>query len=195
MLNIKAISKSFGNKTILKNISFNIAKGEVVCLSGKSGSGKSTLLRILSKLDDNYDGEVKSDGKLTLVLQNNQLFEHLTVLENLMYVPTKVQNKCKKEIQSRAIKYLKLFQLDGLEHNYPRKLSGGQQQRVAIVRALMTEPDILLLDEPTSALDSDSAEAVGMSMLKLKEVGKTVLFSSHDTSFNNKYAERTISLS
>lgn len=195
MLNIKAINKSFGNKTILKNISFKIAKGEVVCLSGKSGSGKSTLLRILSKLDDNYDGEVKSDGKLTLVLQNNQLFEHLTVLENLMYVPTKVQNKCKKEIQNQAIKYLKLFQLDGLEHNYPRKLSGGQQQRVAIVRALMTEPDILLLDEPTSALDSDSAEAVGMSMLKLKEVGKTVLFSSHDTSFNHKYAERTISLS
>lgn len=194
MLNIEKVNKSFKDKTVLNNISFSINKGEIVCLSGKSGSGKSTLLRIISDLDNDYNGKISIGGKTTLVLQSNQLFENFSVIENITYVPTKVMKQDTKVIQEKADFYLKSFGIFDIKNNYPKEISGGQQQRVAIVRALMTDPDILLLDEPTSALDKDSASSVGDSLLALKNMGKTVVFSSHDLFFNNKYSERIINI-
>lgn len=194
MLSIEKISKSFKNKKILHDISFSINKGEIACLSGRSGSGKSTLLRILSNLDNEYSGKISTDGKVTLVLQSNQLFENFSVVKNITYVPIKVMKQDPKIIGDKIDFYLKSFGISDIKNNYPKEISGGQQQRVAIVRALMTDPDILLLDEPTSALDKDSANSVGNSLLSLKKMGKTILFSSHDLSFNNKYSERIISI-
>ncbi|MBT4962956.1 MAG: amino acid ABC transporter ATP-binding protein [Francisellaceae bacterium] len=194
MINIKDLKKKFANKFILNNVSFNISKGEIVALTGKSGCGKSTLLRILANLENKDSGNIKLNGDLVMVLQGTQLFPHLNVLENITYVSIKVNKKPKAEVHKQAIVLLKLFDLEDHKKNYPKSLSGGQQQRVALVRALMLQPDILILDEPTSALDATSATAVGKSLYQLKNLGKTVLFSSHDIDFNTKYAERIINL-
>jgi len=168
IVSIKDVHKSFGELEVLKGISIDVMKGEVICIIGPSGSGKSTLIRCVNALNDIQSGSIKVEGqevndkelnklelrkKVGMVFQQYNLFPHKTALENIMMAPIKVLKQSPIDVEKLARELISKVRLDGKEDAYPGELSGGQQQRVAIARSLAMNPDIMLFDEVTAALD------------------------------------------
>ncbi len=203
MLQIKNISKYYGNNVIFKDISFDVKKGEVVSIVGPSGSGKSTLLKCLNRLENYDSGKILlnntdiKDMKITelrqkigLVFQEYNLFEHLTVLENLTIGLIKILHFSKEEAERKAITMLRKVGLDEKKYNYPDELSGGQQQRVAIIRTVLMKPQIILLDEPTSALDKEMKKEVLKLIDEMVKDDMTLIIVSHEEEFVKKISDR-----
>lgn len=195
ILEIKNLTKKYGDQTILDGINLSIDKGEVVVIVGPSGCGKSTLLRCINSLEKIDGGEINHTGnKIGMVFQSYELFPHLTVLDNIMLAPVKVQKRDKAEVKKQAMELLTRVGLADKADSYPRQLSGGQKQRVAIVRALCVEPEILLFDEVTAALDPEMVREVLDVMLDLAKQGKTMLIVTHEMQFAKAVADRVIFL-
>ena len=194
MLDIKNVSKSFGNKIILDHVSLQIDKGEIAVLLGASGVGKSTLLRVLNHLEIPDSGSFYLNAKpldlstvnqthtIGFVFQNFNLFDHLTVEENITLALEKVSGKSKNEAQAIAKKLLEHYGLADKAHVYPADLSGGQKQRLALARTLALKPQVICLDEPTSALDPLLTAYVATIIQDLAKEGYIVLVATHDTS-------------
>ena len=198
LIEVKDLSKSFGEKKILKNISVDIREGDVVCVIGPSGSGKSTFLRCLNRLEEPTDGHIFFEGvdicdkstnidkhrqKMGMVFQQFNLFPHMTILQNLTIAPMRLQGKSKKEAEEYALEMLEKVGLKDRANAYPSALSGGQQQRIAIVRALCMKPDVMLFDEPTSALDPEMVGEVLQVMRDLAEEKMTMVVVTHEMGF------------
>lgn len=207
VIEIKHLSKFFGENEVLKDINFSVNKGEVVCLIGSSGSGKSTLLRCINLLETPTSGEIIYNGenilddnhdiykyrtKLGMVFQQFNLFNNLDVLANCTLGQMKVLKRSKEEAEETAIKYLKVVGMDNYINARPKQLSGGQKQRVAIARALSMEPDCLLFDEPTSALDPEMVGEVLKVMKELAETGLTMLVVTHEMDFAREVSDRVV---
>lgn len=205
MLEIKKVSKSFGDKKILDNVSHSFPMGKITVILGPSGGGKTTLLRCISGLESFDKGQLllggedltnkshqANSGKIGVVFQDFQLFPHLNVLENIILAPTMVLKKSKEEATEKARSMLGLLGLSDKEEAYPFELSGGQKQRVAIARALAMEPRVLCYDEPTSALDPGLSGDVAEVILNLKSPNVTQIVVTHDPIFAEKIADKTI---
>lgn len=207
MIEIVNLSKSFGHHEVLKSINLKIKPQEVVCIIGPSGSGKSTLLRCINLLEQPTSGKVIIEGvdilspevninairqKVGIVFQSYNLFPHLTVEQNLILAPIRVQGRRKEEAIEKARKLLKRVGLEDKLHSYPDQLSGGQQQRVAIARALMMDPDVMLFDEVTSALDPELVKEVLDAMKELAAGGMTMVVVTHEMGFAREVADRII---
>lgn len=206
MLTIKNIKKSFGNKAVLKGISLNVNKGDIIGIIGPSGCGKSTLLRCINQLEIPDSGEVIYDKKnivgskhlldvrkkIGMVFQQFNLFNHMTVLENITLAP--VMNKIMKsdEAKKEALRLLKEIDLDDIANSYPNQISGGQKQRVAIIRTLIMKPEIILFDEPTSALDPEMIGEVTNLMRKLADNGMTMIIVSHELNFIKNFCTKVV---
>ena len=205
MIEIKNLKKKFNNLEVLKNISLNIKKGEIVTIIGPSGSGKSTLLRCINLLEIPAEGQILINGtditdkknnimkireKVGMVFQHFNLFPHMTVLENMIYAPVNVKGMNKEEAVKKSIELLKKIGLEDKKDQYPDKLSGGQKQRVAIVRALVMEPDVLLFDEPTSALDPEMVKEVLEVIRGLVKTGITMIIVTHEMKFAREVSNR-----
>jgi len=205
ILEIEHLTKRYGSKTVLDDVNLTVRQHEVVCLIGASGSGKSTLLRCLNSLTPFERGEVRLDGlsifdagyargelykRIGIVFQAYNLFPHMTVLDNITLAPRKVHRTHRAEAEGYAHELLGLFGLDEFAASYPEKLSGGQQQRVAIIRALATRPDILLLDEVTAALDPELISGVLEVIKDLRKQGMTMLIVTHEMGFARDVANR-----
>jgi ABC-type polar amino acid transport system, ATPase component len=202
------IYKDFGSIHVLKDVSLEVKKGEVVVVIGPSGSGKSTFLRCINLLEMPTKGQVEIDDqnltelkpkqvvkvreKVGMVFQHFYLFPHKTVLENLIYAPMKVKGLAKDEAVARARKLLEKVGLSEKEDQYPSKLSGGQQQRVAIARSLAMEPDYILFDEPTSALDPEMVKEVLDVIQSLAETGMTMIIVTHEMGFAKNVANKVV---
>lgn len=207
LIELKDVSKSYGKNQVLNNISLKVAKGEVIVLIGPSGCGKSTLLRCLNGLEEIQGGSVlfrnedltakntdwkKIRQQVGMVFQSYHLFPHMTVMENILLGPTKVQKRTKEEALQQAEALLKRVGLSDKKNAYPRQLSGGQQQRIAIVRALMMNPVVMLFDEVTAALDPEMVKEVLDVMLSLAKEGMTMMIVTHEMSFARAIADRVI---
>lgn len=209
ILKINNLSKQFGDNVVLKDISTNVTKGEVVVIIGPSGSGKSTLLRCINYLEVPTSGEINFEGqvlnpqskekvldlyrtKIGMVFQSFNLFPHLTVLENITLAPIHVLGITKTEAIERACILLNNVGLSEKMNAYPRDLSGGQQQRVAIARALAMKPDIMLFDEATSALDPELVGEVLKVMKDLAHSGMTMIIVTHEMDFAREVSDRVI---
>ena len=197
-LDIRELSKSYGDSLVLDRINLQLNRGAVVCLIGSNGSGKSTLLRTVNRLESVDSGMIFFDGqeitghhvdenqlrkRIAMVFQSFNLFPHMTVLKNITLGPRVVHGKPTEEANQHALELLARFGLEGKAHVRPDQLSGGQQQRVAIVRALASEPDLLLLDEITSALDPELVGEVLNIIRELKDSGMTILMATHEMGF------------
>ena len=194
ILEIDHLTKKYDDLTVLNDISLSVKKGEVLVIVGPSGCGKSTLLRCINGLEDIQDGKVSIDGKTGMVFQSYELFPHMTVLQNLMLAPVKVQKRKKDEVKKEAEQLLERVGLLAKKENYPRQLSGGQKQRVAIVRALIMHPEVLLFDEVTAALDPEMVREVLDVILDLAKQDKTMLIVTHEMAFARAIADRVIFL-
>ena len=207
MLEIKNLSKKFGNNLVLKNINFKVNKGDIITIVGPSGSGKSTLLRCINMLDESSSGNIIFEGKeltnknlteirrkIGMVFQQFNLFPHLTVLDNILLAPVKLKILDEKNAKIKALELLDSIGLKDKANHYPNELSGGQKQRVAIIRTLIMEPDIILFDEPTSALDPEMIGEVLELINKVAETGKTMIIVSHEMNFVRKCSNRVIFL-
>ena len=207
LLEISNIVKKFDDNTILDNISLDVKKGEVIVIIGPSGCGKSTLLRCINALESIQEGSIKLDDveivagaknlseirqKIGMVFQSYELFPHMTVLDNILLAPVKVQKRNKEEVKKEALSLLERVGLLERADYYPRQLSGGQKQRVAIVRALCMNPDILLFDEVTAALDPEMVREVLDVMLGLAKQGRTMIIVTHEMQFARAVADRVI---
>ena len=206
VIQIKNLKKSFGEREVLKDINFDVHKGEVVCIIGCSGSGKSTLLRCINLLETPTAGTILYHGeniltsgkthkycaKVGMVFQQFNLFNNLNVLENCVVGQLKVLKKDRKEAEERAKRYLEQVGMLQYINARPRQLSGGQKQRVAIARALSMEPDALLFDEPTSALDPEMVGEVLKVMKSLAESGLTMLVVTHEMGFARDISDRIV---
>lgn len=207
IIDIKHLSKSYGDHLVLKDIDFSVKKGEVVCIIGSSGSGKSTLLRCVNLLEKPSGGEIIFQGesilddkhdvceyrsKLGMVFQHFNLFDNLNILENCTVGQVKVLKRNDADAKEVAMKYLKLVGMDSYINAKPKQLSGGQKQRVAIARALSMEPDVLLFDEPTSALDPEMVDDVLDIMQKLAKMGLTMLIVTHEIDFALDVSDRVV---
>ncbi len=207
MIDVKNLSKSYGDHLVLDNISQHIYPGEKMVIIGPSGSGKSTFLRCLNLLEEptsgviTVDGEVITDpkvdinavrSKMGMVFQHFNLFPHKTVLENIILAPMRVHKKSRDEAIARAEQLLERVGLADRKDAYPAQLSGGQQQRVAIARALAMDPEIMLFDEPTSALDPELVGEVLAVMKQLAEDGMTMLCVTHEMGFAREVADRVV---
>lgn len=178
-LTISGVTKQFGQKTVLNNLNLTVKKGEILVLLGPSGHGKTKLLEIIAGLEQADTGTIRFQGKKTgFVFQDYALFPHLTVKDNILFGP-KIQ---KQQVNTKKLDYLlNVMQLNELLTRYPHQLSGGQQQRVALIRALITEPDLLLLDEPFSALDAQLRHDLALKCKHLlKKENLTAVFVTHD---------------
>lgn len=195
LLTLENCSKYQQNQPILKGISFNIKSGVTIGLIGKSGSGKSTLLLLMSQLS-NYDtGTIKINSKnIGIVFQDYALWPHMTVLKNIILAPVQALAIHKKEAIVKAMALLNHFGLADKADCYPNQLSGGQKQKVAIIRCLITEPDLILFDEPTAALDPESIKDLVVMINELKDLNVTSVIASHDLSFIEHVAEEIIYL-
>lgn len=206
-IKVENLKKSFGNLEVLKDISAEIHKGEVVCVIGPSGSGKSTFLRCLNRLETVTSGIVIIDGNditkkqvninhvrenIGMVFQHFNLFNNLNILDNLTLAPVQLKKCSKEEAVTRARKMLEKVGLANKESSFPNQLSGGQKQRVAIARALCMEPDIMLFDEPTSALDPEMVGEVLQVMKDLAADGMTMVIVTHEMGFAREVADRVI---
>ena len=209
LIEVKDLSKSFGEKKILKNISVDIREGDVVCVVGPSGSGKSTFLRCLNRLEEPTDGHIFFEGvdicdkstnidkhrqKMGMVFQQFNLFPHMTILQNLTIAPMRLQGKSKKEAEEYALEMLEKVGLKDRANTYPSALSGGQQQRIAIVRALCMKPDVMLFDEPTSALDPEMVGEVLNVMKDLASQKMTMVVVTHEMGFAREVSTRVMFL-
>lgn len=192
LLEIKNIKKSFGDLEVLKDISLQVKKGEVLGIIGPSGSGKSTLLRCATNLETYDEGEIKYDGTFGLVFQNFNLFPHFSVMRNITDAPIKVQKRKKEEVYEQARILLKKMGLEDKENAYPYQLSGGQQQRVSIARALAMNPDILFFDEPTSALDPELTGEILKVIRDLAAEKMTMVIVTHEMNFAKNVADYII---
>ncbi len=209
LLTINNVVKRFDDTTILDGISFSVKKSEVIVIVGPSGCGKSTLLRCINALEPIQEGSITLDGdviernsktlpllrqRIGMVFQSYDLFPHLTVLDNILLAPCKVQKRDKEEVKQEAMSLLERVGLKEKAKSYPRELSGGQKQRVAIVRALCMHPEILLFDEVTAALDPEMVREVLDGMLDLAKQGRTMLIVTHEMQFARAIADRIIFL-
>lgn len=209
MIEIKNLSKSFGELQVLKNIDLHVKEKEVVVLIGASGSGKSTLLRCLNFLETAESGDIIIDTekinstktnlnkireKVGMVFQHFNLFPHMTVLENIIEAPVHVKSVSKDQARSKAMDLLKKVGLQDKANFYPDQLSGGQKQRVAIARALAMEPKAMLFDEPTSALDPELVGEVLQVMKDLAHEGMTMVIVTHEMGFAKEVASRIVML-
>ena len=205
MLELKNISKSFGDKVILNNLNLEVKDGEILCIVGQSGGGKTTLLRCISGLEKIDGGQILIDGQvfdpytnenndsvIGVVFQEYNLFPHLTVLQNVTLAPIMVLKKKKEIAENEAKNLLNGLALEGKEGLYPFQLSGGQKQRVAIARALAMKPQILCYDEPTSALDPGLTATVKDIILNLKKEGMTQIIVTHDMDFAEEIADNIL---
>ena len=207
MIEIKHLSKSFGDLEVLKDVSLTINKGEVVTIIGSSGSGKSTLLRCINLLEQPTGGAILFEGKdivnekvriedirknACMVFQHFDLFANMTVLENMTYAPRVVNKLSKEEATERALKLLAKVNLSDKANEYPNMLSGGQKQRIAIVRALAMDPEVMLFDEPTSALDPEMVGEVLDLMRDLAKEGMTMAVVTHEMGFAREVADRVV---
>lgn len=192
LLEVKNLKKSFDENVVLKDISLNVEKGEVLCIIGPSGSGKSTLLRCITKLDHEDSGDINFDGAFGLVFQDFNLFPHHSVLKNITNAPLKVQKRDKAEVLKSARELLKKMGLEDKEDAYPHELSGGQQQRVSIARALAMNPDILFFDEPTSALDPELTSEILVVIRDLAAEHMTMVIVTHEMTFARNVADKII---
>ncbi|HCI48562.1 MAG: hypothetical protein A2977_01550 [Alphaproteobacteria bacterium RIFCSPLOWO2_01_FULL_45_8] len=199
MLKVSSLYKSFKSTEVLKDISFEIAMGQVVGLLGPSGSGKSTLLRCLSRVETFRRGRIFFNGhpithissdEIGLVFQNFQLFPHLTVWKNLMLAPSLLKKGNDLSVlEGKALSLLESFNLVSKRDSYPAQLSGGQKQRIAIARALMMDPPLLLFDEPTSALDPGMVNDVGALIQSLKRPDRLIIVATHELRLAHKVAD------
>ena len=198
ILEIRHLSKAFGNHVVLRDIDFSVSKGDVTCIIGASGSGKSTLLRCINFLEEPTSGEIIYHGlnmmesrmneaayraKVGMVFQSFNLFNNMTVLKNCMVGQEIVLKKDKETARKNAMYYLEKVGMAPYINAKPRQLSGGQKQRVAIARALAMEPEVLLFDEPTSALDPQMVGEVLSVMRKLANEGLTMMIVTHEMAF------------
>ena len=204
-LEIDDVHKSYGHHEVLKGVSLNVERHEVVCLIGASGSGKSTLLRCVNALEDIQAGEIRiEDDTVTgagvdlnalrrdvgIVFQSYNLFPHMSVMENIMLAPIRVGGVSKKEARERATTLLESVGMQDKAKSYPDMLSGGQQQRVAIVRALAMQPRVMLLDEITAALDPELVGDVLEIVRELAHGGLTMLLATHEMGFAKEVASQ-----
>lgn len=209
LLEVRHLYKSFDNTPVLNDISFTIRKGEVAVILGPSGCGKSTLLRCINGLEPIQSGDILLDGqsivggktnwsqirqKVGMVFQSYDLFPHMTVLENILLGPLKVQKRSRQEATAVAEQLLQRVGLLEKRNAYPRQLSGGQKQKVAIVRALVMEPEIMLFDEVTAALDPEMVREVLDVILELARGGITMLIVTHEMQFAKAIADRILFL-
>lgn len=202
MYEVKKLVKKFGQVEVLKEVDLSVKSGEKIVIIGPSGSGKSTFLRCLGRLEKATSGKIYFCGKdinkisktheIGMVFQSFNLFENLTVLENITLAPIKNKLLDKESAIKKAREYLRKIKLDDKENSYPADLSGGQKQRVAIIRALMTNPKIILFDEPTSALDREMIEEVLNLMEDVAKSGITMIVVTHELNFAYDFATKVI---
>lgn len=207
MIKTENLTKSFGDKEVLKGITEEIQAGEVVVIIGPSGSGKSTFLRCLNLLEEPTSGEVIFEEqvinkkgtnidairtKMGMVFQSFNLFPHLTVLENITIGPTQIKKVSKEQAEAIAMKLLARMGMTEKANVYPKSLSGGQQQRIAIARALAMEPKMMLFDEPTSALDPEMVGEVLQVMKDLALEGMTMVVVTHEMGFAKEVGDRIL---
>ena len=192
LFEMKHIKKSFGALDVLRDISLEVDKGEVLSIIGPSGSGKSTLLRCATGLETPDAGEIVKNGEVGLVFQNFNLFPHFSVLKNIIDAPMRVQKRKKEEVLVQARELLKKMGLEGKEDAYPYQLSGGQQQRVSIARALCMNPDILFFDEPTSALDPELTGEILKVIKALAAEHITMVIVTHEMTFARDISDHII---
>lgn len=183
-IEIKNLSKKFGDKFLFEGLNFNAKKGDVVSIIGPSGVGKSTLLKCIANLEKPTSGEIIVKGKIGMVFQQYNLFKNLTVIQNITLPLIKVQKKDKSLANQIALNVLEKVGLIELINSYPNRISGGQAQRVAIARAIALDPEIILLDEPTSALDYDlKLEVLELIREIATEKQRTILLVTHELDF------------
>lgn len=210
ILKVEHLNKFYGDWQALHDINFDLKKGEVLAILGPSGSGKSTLLRTLNGLEDYKDGEIIFHGKKTqssakqwqairqkigMVFQSYDLFPNLTVMDNILLAPTKVQKRDRAEVKQIATKLLKRVNMAQYSDSYPRELSGGQQQRVAIVRAWAMKPEILLLDEITASLDPEMVRGIEEIVAELSKTDHmTMIVVTHQMNFAKRVADEVLFL-
>lgn len=192
LLKAKQIEKSFGDLNVLKGISLQVEKGEVLSIIGPSGSGKSTMLRILTGLEVADSGDIDIEGRVGLVFQNFNLFPHWSVLKNIVDPQVRVLGRSVEEAEKKATELLAKMGLENKADAFPCELSGGQQQRVSIVRALSMDPDILFFDEPTSALDPELTGEVLKVIKQLAEEDMTMVIVTHEMSFAKAVSDYVI---
>lgn len=204
IVSIKNLHKSFGALEVLKGVSLDVMKGEVICIIGPSGSGKSTLIRCINALNDIQGGSITVRGmeltdpaldtlalrrRVGMVFQQYNLFPHKTALENIMMAPLLVLKENEDDVRKRARELITKVRLDGKEGSYPGELSGGQQQRVAIARSLAMNPDVMLFDEVTAALDPETVKEVLITIKDLAQEGMTCILVTHEMGFAREIAD------
>lgn len=209
ILRVENLTKKYDDLEVLKDINLKVNTGEVIVIIGPSGCGKSTFLRCLNGLEEIQEGRVllhdeiinpigknikEAREKIGMVFQSYDLFPHKTILQNVTLAPIKVQKRKKEEVEKEAMDLLARVGLESKKNNYPRQLSGGQKQRVAIVRALILNPEVLLLDEITAALDPEMVREVLEVVLSLAKEGRTMVIVTHEMRFAKAVADRIIFL-
>ena len=205
IVRLRDVHKSYGQVEVIRGISMDVMKGEVICIIGPSGSGKSTLIRCINALNDIQAGSIQVEGqevhdprldklalrrKVGMVFQQYNLFPHKTALQNVMMAPIKVLREKPAEVEARARALLKKVRLEGKENHYPGELSGGQQQRVAIARSLAMQPDVMLFDEVTAALDPETVKEVLVAIKDLAAEGMTCILVTHEMGFAREVADQ-----
>ena len=201
---IKDVHKYFGDLQVLKGVSMEVMKGEVVCIIGPSGSGKSTLIRCVNALNDIQGGLIKVRGidltdpkldklalrrRVGMVFQQYNLFQHKTAIENIMMAPMLVLKEKEEDVRQHARQLMKKVRLENKENAYPGELSGGQQQRVAIAHSLAMSPDVMLFDEATAALDPETVKEVLVTIKDLAQEGMTCILVTHEMGFAREIAD------
>jgi polar amino acid transport system ATP-binding protein len=205
LVEMRDVHKAFGALEVLKGISLDVMKREVICIIGPSGSGKSTLLRCVNALVPIDSGSILVEGrevndprldklalrrKIGMVFQQYNLFPHRTALDNIMMAPIHVLKRNKAEVEEQARALIRKVRLEGKERSYPGELSGGQQQRIAIARSLAMNPDIMLFDEVTAALDPETVKDVLVTIRQLTEEGMTCVIVTHEMGFAREVADQ-----
>lgn len=207
LLSIRRLHKRYGEKVALESVDLDLKKGEVVVLLGPSGCGKSTLLRCINGLEERQGGHITMNGvgelgvdvdwrrarqKVGMVFQNYELFAHMSVIDNILLGPLKVQGRARAEAGAQADRLLQRVGLLDRKTSFPRELSGGQKQRIAIVRALCMNPEVILLDEITAALDPEMVREVLDVVLELADEGMSMLIVTHEMGFARRVADHIV---